>query len=76
MYVDRKPDWVPDLLRKIGGHRLKDGRAKSKEPSAPLRQAVPQRPTFLHGSAPWGSNYPQFSGFEPLVRGSNLLNCR
>ena len=24
----------------------------------------------------WGSNYLQFSGVSPLIRGSNLLNCR
>ena len=24
----------------------------------------------------WGSNHLQFSGFYPLIRGSNILNCR
>ena len=24
----------------------------------------------------WGSNYLQFSNFDPLIRGYDLLNCR
>ena len=27
-------------------------------------------------SVTWGSNYLQFSGFDPVIRGYDLLNCR
>ena len=27
-------------------------------------------------TTPWGSDYLQFSGFDPLIRGSNSFNCR